>query len=95
MQNENLEEAMSLKGFLSNLNDKLVNKYGLDKNKVQNYLNSHTQEMQELLDDKELSLKEKVLFVSSEIMGETDEGKKSEKAPEKGAFFAKIGTHKL
>lgn len=79
MQNENLEEAMSLKGFLSNLNDKLVNKYGLDKNKVQNYLNSHTQEMQELLDDKELSLKEKVLFVRSEITGEKDEAKKSER----------------
>ena len=70
-------EAMSLKGFLSNIGDKLVNKYGLDKNKVQNYLGSHTQEMQELLDDKELSLKEKVLFVRSEITGEKDE-KKSE-----------------
>ena len=71
-------EAMSLKGFLSNIGDKLVNKYGLDKNKVQNYLGSHTQEMQELLDDKELSLKEKVLFVRSEITGEKDESKQSE-----------------
>lgn len=77
MQNENLEEAMSLKGFLSNISDKLVNKYGLDKNKVQNYLGSHTQEMQELLDDKDMSLKEKAEFVRDEIGGK-DEAKKSE-----------------
>lgn len=78
MQNENLEEAMSLKGFLSNIGDKLVNKYGLDKNKVQNYLSSHTQEMQELLDDKEMSLKDKAEFVRDEIVGK-DEAKKSER----------------
>ena len=71
MQNE----AMSLKGFIENLSDKLVNKYGLEKDAVNNYLDLHTEEMQELLDDKELSLKEKVLFVRGEITGEKDEAK--------------------
>ena len=74
MQNE----AMSLKGFIENLSDKLVNKYSLEKDMVKNYLNLHTEEMQELLDDKELSLKEKVLFVRSEITGEQDEKKSEE-----------------
>ena len=73
MQNE----EMSLKGFIENLSDKLVNKYGLEKDVVKNYLDLHTEEMQELLNDTELSLKEKVLFVRSEITGEKDE-KKSE-----------------
>ena len=75
---ENTNEAMSLKGFLENLTEKLTKQFDLDLEEVQAYLNSHTQEMQELLDDKELSLKEKVLFVRSEITGEQDE-KKSEK----------------
>ena len=70
-------EAMSLKGFLENLTEKLTKQFNLDAEKVQAYLDSHTQEMQELLDDKDLSLKEKVLFVRSEITGEKDE-KKSE-----------------
>lgn len=70
-------EAMSLKGFLENLTEKLTKQFNLDVEKVQAYLDSHTQEMQELLDDKDLSLKEKVLFVRSEITGEKDE-KKSE-----------------
>ena len=71
------DEAMSLKGFLKALEEKLVKQFDLDEDEVKNYLDSHTQEMQELLDDKELSLKEKVLFVRSEITGEKDE-KKSE-----------------
>lgn len=71
-------EAMSLKGFLENLTEKLTKQFDLDLEEVQAYLNSHTQEMQELLNDTELSLKEKVLFVRSEITGEQDE-KKSEK----------------
>lgn len=75
MQNENLEEAMSLKGFMEALMEKLTKQFDLDEDKVQNYLNSHTQDLQELLDDKELSLKEKVLFVRSEITGEKDEAK--------------------
>lgn len=75
-------EAMSLKGFLENLTEKLTKQFDLDLEEVQAYLNSHTQEMQELLDDKELSLKEKVLFVRSEITGEKDEDKKSESVPE-------------
>ena len=83
MQNENLEEAMSLKGFLSNIGDKLVNKYGLDKNKVQNYLGSHTQEMQELLDDKDMSLKDKAEFVRDEIGGKDEANKSSRGIPEK------------
>ena len=74
MQNE----AMSLKGFIENLSDKLVNNYSLEKDMVKNYLNLHTEEMQELLDDKELSLKEKVLFVRSEITGKQDEKKSEE-----------------
>lgn len=72
------DEAMSLKGFLEALEEKLVKQFDLDEDEVKNYLDSHTQEMQELLDDKELSLKEKVLFVRSEITGEKDEYKKSE-----------------
>lgn len=72
-------EAMSLKGFLENLTEKLTKQFDLDLEEVQAYLNSHTQEMQELLDDKELSLKEKVLFVRSEITGEKDEAKKSKR----------------
>lgn len=72
------DEAMSLKGFLENLTEKLTKQFDLDLEEVQAYLNSHTQEMQELLNDTELSLKEKVLFVRSEITGEQDE-KKSEK----------------
>ena len=75
---ENTNEAMSLKGFLENLTEKLTKQFDLDLEEVQAYLNSHTQEMQELLNDTELSLKEKVLFVRSEITGEQDE-KKSEK----------------
>lgn len=74
---ENTNEAMSLKGFLENLTEKLTKQFDLDLEEVQAYLNSHTQEMQELLDDKELSLKEKVLFVRSEITGEKDEAKES------------------
>ena len=70
-------ETMSLKGFLENLTEKLTKQFDLDLEEVQAYLNSHTQEMQELLNDTELSLKEKVLFVRSEITGEKDE-KKSE-----------------
>lgn len=69
------DEAMSLKGFLEALEEKLVKQFDLDEDEVKNYLDSHTQEMQELLDDKELSLKEKVLFVRSEITGEKDESK--------------------
>lgn len=75
---EHKNEAMSLKGFLEALEEKLVKQFDLDEDEVKNYLDSHTQEMQELLDDKELSLKEKVLFVRSEITGEKDESKKSE-----------------
>ena len=75
---ENTNEAMSLKGFLENLTEKLTKQFDLDLEEVQAYLNSHTQEMQELLNDTELSLKEKVLFVRSEITGEQNE-KKSEK----------------
>lgn len=72
---EHKNEAMSLKGFLEALEEKLVKQFDLDEDEVKNYLDSHTQEMQELLDDKELSLKEKVLFVRSEITGEKDESK--------------------
>lgn len=68
-------EAMSLKGFIENLTEKLTKQFDLDLEKVRAYLNSHTPEMQELLDDKELSLKEKVLFVRGEITGEKDEAK--------------------
>jgi len=76
--NKNVSEAMSLKGFLETLTEKLTKQFDLDAEEVKNYLDSHTQEMQELLDDKELSLKEKVLFIRSEITGEKDE-KKSER----------------
>lgn len=69
------DEAMSLKGFLEALEEKLVKQFDLDEDEVKNYLDSHTQEMQELLDDKELSLKEKVLFVRGEITGKKDESK--------------------
>lgn len=72
---ESKAEAMSLKGFLEALEEKLVKQFDLDEVEVKNYLDTHTQEMQELLDDKELSLKEKVLFVRSEITGEKDEAK--------------------
>lgn len=72
---EHKDEAMSLKGFLEALEEKLVKQFDLDEDEVKNYLDSHTQEMQELLDDKELSLKEKVLFVRGEITGEKDESK--------------------
>lgn len=72
---EHKDEAMSLKGFLEALEEKLVKQFDLDEDEVKNYLDSHTQEMQELLDDKELSLKEKVLFVRGEITGEKDEAK--------------------
>lgn len=72
---ESKDEAMSLKGFLEALEEKLVKQFDLDEEEVKNYLDTHTQEMQELLDDKELSLKEKVLFVRSEITGEKDEAK--------------------
>ena len=72
---ERKDEAMSLKGFLEALEEKLVKQFDLDEDEVKNYLDSHTQEMQELLDDKELSLKEKVLFVRGEITGEKDEAK--------------------
>lgn len=75
---ESKDEAMSLKGFLEALEEKLVKQFDLDEEEVKNYLDTHTQEMQELLDDKELSLKEKVLFVRGEITGEKDESKKSE-----------------
>lgn len=71
---ESKDEAMSLKGFLEALEEKLVKQFDLDEEEVKNYLDAHTQEMQELLDDKDLSLKEKVLFVRSEITGEKDEG---------------------
>lgn len=76
MQNE----SMSLKGFIENLTDKLVNKYGIGKDMVKNYLDLHTEEMQELLDDKELSLKEKALFVRDEITGGKDEAVKHTEA---------------
>ena len=72
---ESKDEAMSLKGFLETLEEKLVKQFDLDEEEVKNYLDTHTQEMQELLDDKDLSLKEKVLFVRSEITGEKDEAK--------------------
>lgn len=72
---ESKDEAMSLKGFLEALEEKLVKQFDLDEEEVKNYLDTHTQEMQELLDDKDLSLKEKVLFVRSEITGEKDEAK--------------------
>lgn len=72
---ESKDESMSLKGFLEALEEKLVKQFDLDEEEVKNYLDTHTQEMQELLDDKELSLKEKVLFVRSEITGEKDEAK--------------------
>lgn len=72
---ESKNEAMSLKGFLEALEEKLVKQFDLDEEEVKNYLDAHTQEMQELLDDKDLSLKEKVLFVRSEITGEKDESK--------------------
>lgn len=68
------DEAMSLKGFLENLTEKLTKQFDLDADNVKFYLDAHTQEMQELLDDKEMSLKEKVLFVRGEITGEKDEG---------------------
>lgn len=73
---ESKDEAMSLKGFLEALEEKLVKQFDLDEEEVKNYLDTHTQEMQELLDDKDLSLKEKVLFVRGEITGEKDEAKK-------------------
>lgn len=72
---ESKDEAMSLKGFLEALEEKLVKQFDLDEEEVKNYLDTHTQEMQELLDDKELSLKEKVLFVRGEITGEKDEAR--------------------
>ena len=72
---ESKDEAMSLKGFLEALEEKLVKQFDLDEEEVKNYLDTHTQEMQELLDDKDLSLKEKVLFVRGEITGEKDEAK--------------------
>lgn len=72
---ESKDEAMSLKGFLEALEEKLVKQFDLDEEEVKNYLDTHTQEMQELLDDKDLSLKEKVLFIRSEITGEKDEAK--------------------
>lgn len=72
---ESKDEAMSLKGFLETLEEKLVKQFDLDEEEVKNYLDTHTQEMQELLDDKELSLKEKVLFVRGEITGEKDEAR--------------------
>lgn len=72
---ESKDEAMSLKGFLEALEEKLVKQFDLDEEEVKNYLDTHTQEMQELLDDKELSLKEKVLFVRGEITGDKDEAK--------------------
>lgn len=75
MQNE----AMSLKGFIENLTEKLTKQFDLDEDEVKNYLDSHTEEMQILLDNKDMSLKEKVLFVRSEITGEKDEAKKSER----------------
>lgn len=78
MQNE----AMSLKGFIENLTEKLTKQFDLDEDEVKNYLDSHTEEMQILLDNKDMSLKEKVLFVRSEITGEKDENKKSESVPE-------------
>ena len=78
MQNE----AMSLKGFIENLTEKLTKQFDLDEDEVKNYLDSHTEEMQILLDNKDMSLKEKVLFVRSEITGEKDESKKSESVPE-------------
>lgn len=73
---ESKDEAMSLKGFLETLEEKLVKQFDLDEDEVKSYLDAHTQEMQELLDDKEMSLKEKVLFVRGEITGEKDEAKK-------------------
>ena len=75
MQNE----AMSLKGFIENLTEKLTKQFDLDEGEVKNYLDSHTEEMQILLDNKDMSLKEKVLFVRSEITGEKDEATKSER----------------
>lgn len=75
MQNE----AMSLKGFIENLTEKLTKQFDLDEDEVKNYLDSHTEEMQILLDNKDMSLKEKVLFVRSEITGEKDESTKSER----------------
>lgn len=72
---ESKNEAMSLKGFLEALEEKLVKQFDLDEDEVKSYLDAHTQEMQELLDDKEMSLKEKVLFVRGEITGEKDEAK--------------------
>lgn len=72
---ESKDEAMSLKGFLETLEEKLVKQFDLDEDEVKSYLDAHTQEMQELLDDKEMSLKEKVLFVRGEITGEKDESK--------------------
>ena len=77
MQNE----AMSLKGFIENLTDKLVNKYGIGKDVVKNYLDLHTEEMQKLLDDKNLSLKDKVLFVRDEITDCKYEASSPKKAP--------------
>ena len=76
----NTNEAMSLKGFLENLTEKLTKQFDLDEDEVKNYLDSHTEEMQILLDDKDMSLKEKVLFVRSEITGEKDEAKNSDKS---------------
>ena len=75
MQNE----AMSLKGFIENLTEKLTKQFDLDEDEVKNYLDSHTEEMQILLDNKDMSLKEKVLIVRSEITGEKDESTKSER----------------
>lgn len=72
---ESKNEAMSLKGFLEALEEKLVKQFDLDEDEVKSYLDAHTQEMQELLDDTEMSLKEKVLFVRGEITGEKDEAK--------------------
>ena len=69
MQNESL----SLNGFIENLTEKLTKQFDLDLEEVQTYLDTHTPEMQELLNDTELSLKEKVLFVRDEITVEKDE----------------------
>ena len=54
MQNESL----SLNGFIENLTEKLTKQFDLDLEEVQTYLDTHTPEMQELLNDTELSLKE-------------------------------------
>lgn len=74
MQHENLEEAMSLTKFTDVVTDKLIKQYDVDEDDVLGYVESHSQELQELLDDKELSLKEKVLFLREEITGVKNEG---------------------